>query len=182
MPKFNYVRTKFNLYKHYLNHQMMDVDDYNYDSDGDFKMSSPKKLRKSILKRTKKGTITEILSYKRVIFSDNQVVIYYLSDDEKKELDEFDGNFEITASKFCIGQTFKQQMIMTAGLRGIHHRQTQVRQGLAVAAHLHEGITSAVVVDCKCRWIIRLWRGFIDLFPKPFTTGRIVLGALIQHA
>ncbi len=84
MPKFNYVRTKFNLYKHYLNHQMMDVDDYNYDSDGDFKMSSPKKLRKSILKRTKKGTITEILSYKRVIFSDNQVVIYYLSDDEKK--------------------------------------------------------------------------------------------------
>ena len=111
MPKLSYVRTNFHFYKQYksgkkvriskktyLKHQPIEMDiemdtldiyeelsyDYNYDSDGDALMKSPRNTPKSILKRTKKGTRTQEWSDKQVRFTDDKVVTYYLSEEEKQ--------------------------------------------------------------------------------------------------
>jgi len=111
MPKLSYVRTNSHFYKQYksgkkvriskkifmrhcpnyerIQDDIMDIDtelpeSYNYDSDGDALMNSPRNTPKSILKRTKKGTRTQEWSDKQVRFADDEVVTYYLSQEEKQ--------------------------------------------------------------------------------------------------
>ena len=108
MPKLSYVRTNNHFYKKYKNGRkiritkktylkhkpekvetdILDINeelpsDYNYDSDGDIMMKSPRNMQKSILKRTQKGTRTEEWSDKQVRFTDDIVVTYYLSKQER---------------------------------------------------------------------------------------------------
>jgi len=106
MPKLSYVRTNNHFYKKYKNGKKvritkktylkhkpeeieMDILDIceelpsNYNLDGDILMESPRNTYKSILKRTKKGTRTEEWSDKQVRFTDDRVVTYYLSKQER---------------------------------------------------------------------------------------------------
>lgn len=59
----------------------------NYDSDGDYKMEEQQNELVSILKKTKKGTNTEIWSDEQVRFNDsnNEIREYYLSPEEKMD-------------------------------------------------------------------------------------------------
>ena len=90
-----YIRTNNHFYKQYcsgkkvriskqkyLNHQPKMEIDTTYDSEGDVIMKEPK--LKSILKTTRKGTITEVWSDKQVRFGDLTIVRYYLSQEEKE--------------------------------------------------------------------------------------------------
>ena len=98
IKKFNmrlsYVKTNNHFYKKYKNGKKVRISKKiflkhqdNFDSDGDIEMEkiqSPTNMPKSILKRTKKGTRTEVWSDKQVRFTDNIVKLYYLSEEEKK--------------------------------------------------------------------------------------------------
>ena len=112
MPKLSYVRTNNHFYKKYKNGRkiritkktylkhkpekvkvetdILDIDEelpsnYDYDTDGDFQMESSINIPviKSILKRTKKGTRTEVWQDKQIRFTNDRVVTYYLSKEER---------------------------------------------------------------------------------------------------
>ena len=112
MPKLSYIRTNNHFYKKYKNGKkvritkkiylkhkpekvevetdILDIDEelpsnYDYDTDGDIQMESPRNIPvlKSILKRTKKGTRTEVWQDEQVRFGDDIVITYYLSKQER---------------------------------------------------------------------------------------------------